>query len=155
MRIETEIEIGAPIERVWAILVDVAAYREWNPFVVRVETDGDPCVVGTKMRFLVRWSTGGTARSVEQIEVCEPPFGDRATWTYGYRGPLASLGLVRGSRTQSLERVGDRTRYRSVEPFEGLLLRFVPLDAVRDGFARQALALRARAERAVTAAHTK
>lgn len=146
-RIEAEIAIDAPIERVWAILVDVAAYPEWNPFVPRVEADGDPTSVGTRMRFLVRWSSGGTARSTEEVTACEPPSNGAALWSYAYRGPLATLGLVRGTRTQTLERSGDRTIYRSVEPFTGALLAFVPLDEVRDGFARQARALAARAAR--------
>ncbi|MFO0618562.1 MAG: SRPBCC domain-containing protein [Polyangiaceae bacterium] len=145
--IESSISIAAPIERVWSILVDIGGYPEWNPFVIRASADGDPTAVGTTMRFLVRWSTGGTARSLERIEACEPPANGAARWSYAYRGPLASLGLVRGTRTQTLERTGDGTLYRSVEPFSGALLAFVPLDAVRDGFERQARALRARAER--------
>lgn len=146
-RIEAEIAIDAPLERVWAILVDVAAYPEWNPFVPRVETDGDPTSIGTRMRFLVRWSNGGVARSVEEVTACEPPASGAALWSYAYRGPLATLGLVRGTRTQTLERRGDQTIYRSVEPFTGVLLAFVPLDDVKDGFERQARALRARATR--------
>lgn len=147
-RIESEVTIDAPIEHVWSILIDTTAYPEWNPFVIRVETSGDPREIGTRMRFVVRWSTGGLARSVEDVEACEPPANGRALWRYGFRGALASLGLVRGSRTQTLESVGGRTVYRSVEPFSGALVRFVPLPAVRDGFERQARALRARAERA-------
>lgn len=153
MKIESELDIDAPIDRVWAILVDVAAYREWNPFVIRVDADGDPCAVGTRMRFVVRWSTGGTATSVEEVVGCAAPMSGHASWSYAYRGPLATLGLVRGTRTQTLEAVGDRTIYRSVEPFSGALLAFVPLAAVRDGFERQARALRARAERAERAHH--
>lgn len=148
MKIEVELDIDAPIERVWAILVDVAAYREWNPFVIRVGADGDPCAIGTRMRFVVRWSTGGTATSIEEVVGCAAPAAGHASWSYAYRGPLATLGLVRGTRTQTLDAVGDRTIYRSVEPFGGALLAFVPLAAVRDGFERQARALRARAERA-------
>jgi hypothetical protein len=31
--VHAEIEIGAPAERVWAILTDFAAFPRWNPFV--------------------------------------------------------------------------------------------------------------------------
>jgi hypothetical protein len=32
-RIETSLEIPAPPERVWAVLTDIASYRDWNPLV--------------------------------------------------------------------------------------------------------------------------
>ena len=31
-KLQTEIEIDADADRVWTILVDFAAYPEWNPF---------------------------------------------------------------------------------------------------------------------------
>ena len=33
----TEIDIAAPPEDVWAALVDLPRYQEWNPFVVRAQ----------------------------------------------------------------------------------------------------------------------
>src|SRR5262245_46571607 len=32
--ITTTVEIDAPPARVWSVLVDLPAYREWNPFIV-------------------------------------------------------------------------------------------------------------------------
>ncbi len=32
-QLQTEIEINAGSDRVWAILTDFAAYPEWNPFI--------------------------------------------------------------------------------------------------------------------------
>jgi uncharacterized protein YndB with AHSA1/START domain len=32
-----EIEIAAPAQRVWEILTDFAAYRQWNPFMPRLD----------------------------------------------------------------------------------------------------------------------
>lgn len=34
-QVSTEIDINAPAPDVWAVLVDLAAYSEWNPFIVR------------------------------------------------------------------------------------------------------------------------
>ena len=36
-QIQTEILINAPIEKVWAILTDLHAYAEWNPFIRKIE----------------------------------------------------------------------------------------------------------------------
>ena len=36
LRLQAEIEIDAPPERVWQVLTDFAAYSEWNPFVLSV-----------------------------------------------------------------------------------------------------------------------
>ena len=33
-KISTAVEIDAPAARVWSVLVDLPAYREWNPFIV-------------------------------------------------------------------------------------------------------------------------
>lgn len=40
--ISTAVEIDAPPARVWSVLVDLPAYREWNPFIV--EASGNVAV---------------------------------------------------------------------------------------------------------------
>ena len=43
--IETEININAPAEEVWATLMDHASYPDWNPFLIQLT--GDPDVGST------------------------------------------------------------------------------------------------------------
>ena len=149
------IEIEAPIEVVWAIMLDTGSYAEWNPFIVRIETS-EPPVVGAPIKLHVRWSNGGSTTSPERITVIEPPSTTEqndsgavatATLAYVYEGLPAKLGLVRGTRYQRLSQApGGPTRYDTVEEFSGPLVRLAGPNRVADGFRRHAEALKARAE---------
>src|SRR4030088_575329 len=35
--LETQIEIDAPAERVWSLLIDFPSYPRWNPFIRSIE----------------------------------------------------------------------------------------------------------------------
>ena len=64
--------IDAPLDVVWAVMLDTAAYGEWNPFVYEVECPS-PAKVGDPIKLHVRWSNGKTTSSPERITVIEPP----------------------------------------------------------------------------------
>lgn len=144
------VEIDAPLDTVWAVMLDTASYGEWNPFCFRADcpsppTPGDPIVLH------VRWANGKTTRSPERISAVEPPATEdgtrRALLAYVYEGLPAKLGLVRGTRLQRLSQIdGGPTRYDTVEKFSGPLVRFAGPDRVAEGFARHAEALKLRAE---------
>lgn len=144
--------IHAPIERVWTAMIEMHRYPEWNPFVIRVDGIDERPRVGQSMVLHVRWRNGLTLRSPEQITRIEPPSvgsdgHERALLEYTFRGPVDALGLVRGSREQSLTKIdAERTRYESEEVFFGLFARWVPLASVQDGFERHARALARRVE---------
>ena len=59
--------IDAPIDLVWGVMLDGAAYGQWNPFVVQV--DGDIAPGGT-YGLRVRWARGGGARSRHLVTRC-------------------------------------------------------------------------------------
>ena len=86
-----EIEIDAPLELVWQVMLDTEAYGEWNPFVVRAGT-AQPVRVGNPIVLDVVWANGGTAHSPERITALEGPTTDQATGTttavmsYAYEG---------------------------------------------------------------------
>lgn len=142
--------IEAPIDLVWAVMLDLDAYPDWNPFVVRVDGPaGRPPAVGDDLVLHVRWASGRGITSAERVTRLEPPDGEprRAALEYEFGGPLAALGLVRGRRLQEVEEVDEgATRYRTSERLHGGLAFAAPLGRVQDGFERHALALGARAE---------
>lgn len=148
------VDIDAPLDHVWAVMLDTAAYGDWNPFVVRVDGPSPPSV-GDPIRLHVRFARG-RARSPERVTVLEPPTDDpadkpggvrRATLAYVYEGVPARLGLVRGTRWQRLSQpAGGPTTYATVEEFSGPLVPLAGPGRVQDGFERHAVALKQRCE---------
>ena len=145
------VDIDAPIEVVWQVMLDTGAYGEWNPFVVRAETP-QPAAVGNPIVLHVRWANGKGTRSPERITAIDAPSTDSdgtttACLTYVYEGLPAKLGLVRGTRHQRLvQRPGGPTSYDTVEEFSGPLVPLAGPARVADGFRRHADALKRRAE---------
>lgn len=145
------IDIDAPIDVVWQVMLDTEAYGEWNPFVVRAETP-QPAAVGSPIVLHVRWANGKGARSPERITAIEPPATAAdgtatAVLSYRYEGLPSRLRLVRGVRHQRLaQRAGGPTTYATVEEFSGPLVPLAGPGRVADGFRRHAAALKQRAE---------
>ncbi len=142
--------IDAPVEVVRDVMLDTASYAEWNPFVFRVECPTPP-VEGDPIVLHVRWANGRTARSPERISSIEPPLWGAETafarLSYVYEGWPARLGLVRGTRHQSLRQArGGPTEYDTVEELRGPLVRLAGPERVAEGFRRHAAALQRRAE---------
>ncbi len=150
MNPRASVEIDAPLEQVWAVMLDTEAYGEWNPFVVRAECPTPP-KVGDPIVLHVRWANGRGTTSPERISTIEPPRDDdgvrRATLAYVFEGWPAKLGLVRGTRYQRLsQKPGGPTRYETVEEFSGPLVPLAGPRRVEDGFRRHAEALKERSE---------
>ena len=141
------VTIDAPIDLVWSVMLDLPAYREWNPFIYRVRKSGDDTArVGDDLLLHVRFRSGRAVASPERITAINTPADGRAALEYEFRGPLHACGLIRGRRWQELEDVGGYTLYRTSERFRGLIGFTVSLAAVQDGFERHAAALKQRAE---------
>ena len=141
-------EIDAPVERVWAVLRDVARYPEWNPFTVSVETDfalGSP--VDMRVCLRGRRRKDGTPRTMHQVEYITSYIeGSRVSW-----GVNVGPGwFITADRWQQLTDLGGgRTRYETVDEFTGLGVGFMLLlmeKHMKRGFTEVAAALKARCE---------
>lgn len=136
--VEERILIDADIYTVWRYMTDWDAYPEWNPFIVNVEYQENQ--VG-KMKFYLRWHDGKQGTSIEEMVTSSPPADGSAELVYKYASLMAKLGLLRATRIQQLHTAGQQTEYYTREDFFGILARFVPMMAVKKGFAAQAKAL--------------
>lgn len=150
MRPSAAATIDAPIDVVWAAMLDTASYGEWNPFVYRVQCPVEPAV-GVPVTLHVRWANGRTTRSPERITALEPPHdvdgGRAALLSYAFEGMPDKLGLVHSVRHQRLTQTpGGRTEYQTIQELTGPLVRFAGPARITDGFERHAEALKLRAE---------
>ncbi len=147
------VDIDAPLESVWAVMLDTEAYDEWNPFVVRAECPS-PSRVGDPIILHVRWANSRGTTSTERISAIESPHGEdgvrRAMLAYVFEGWPAKLGLVRGTRYQRLsQQTGGPTIYATVEEFSGPLVPLAGPNRVEEGFRRHAAALKERCEQSM------
>jgi hypothetical protein len=106
------VSIRATPEAIWAVLIDGAAYANWNPEIPRV--DG-AITLGTKIRAHVVLH-GGKVQPVT-VRITELVAPRRMVWTGGL-----PLGLFTGQRTFSLAARGDGSVEFTINVhFSGLL----------------------------------
>ena len=140
--IRSAIEIRAPLEAVWDVLTDFAAYPDWNPHIRQIR--GTP-KLGSRLTIRSHPKGGRPVVLRPLLVAFDPPTEMR------WRATLLSRHLFTGEHGFKLEPIGeDRVRFLQDETFTGLL---VPLYAslrlpkTREGFAEVNEALRERAER--------
>jgi len=113
--ISTTVDIAAPPEQVWAVLADLAAYQEWNPFI--------PSASGTLTegaRLTLRLAPpGGRAMTFRPTVLAAQP-GELLRWI----GRLIMPGVFDGTHQFTLEDLGGRTRLTQSETFRGVLVPF-------------------------------
>jgi len=138
--VRSEIEIDAPIERVWEILRDFDRYGEWNPFTPRVETTLE---LGEPIHLYVRLVGRRLLHRVEYVTRNQPH-------ALGWEMKAGAGFLLHAERVQTLSRVGEgRTRYVTEDCFSGWLRPLVLGllgGALQRGFDDCALALKKAAE---------
>lgn len=140
--ISTTIDIQASPDAVWEVLTDFAAYRDWNPFMKRIE--GVP-EVGTKL--VVHMSPpGGRGITFKPTVLAASP-GRELRWL----GKLGVRGLFDGEHSFILTANADGTTQLSHgERFTGILVPLFKstLNNSRAGFEAFNSALKQRVETA-------
>lgn len=138
--LHTEIEIAAPPETVWAVLTDLAAYADWNPFIVsamgRVE-------VGERLTNRMQ-PPGGRAMTFKPTVTVAQPVS-----VFEWLGRLGVPGIFDGRHRFELHPTATGTRLVHGESFGGILVRAFrkSLESqTKDGFEQMNVALKERAE---------
>jgi hypothetical protein len=113
--LRSEVEIEAPLSRVYSVLLDFARYHEWNPYlpVVRGEL-----VVGGKLTIELSLPEGKTYElSPEVTHVTE---NQELRWRSSWLLPA----LLEAEHFFQLREHAGKTRVMQGQDFSGFLLRF-------------------------------
>ena len=111
-QIETRIEIDAPPEDVWTVLMDFPSYATWNPMVVAIA--GEP-EVGGRLDIKVALKNG--RRLTFRPTVVEYDAGRRFAWL----GKVGVRGVFDGLHRFEVENAGPTSTFIHSEEFRGLL----------------------------------
>jgi hypothetical protein len=141
-QIETEIDISAAPERVWAVLTDFAKYPSWNPFIREIE---GTVAAGERLRVRIYPPEGSPMSFRPTIQHLSP--GKELRWL----GHLFVPGLFDGEHSFKLDTVGGAgVRFGHGEVFRGLLVPLFPESMyarTRRGFDEMNQALKREAEK--------
>lgn len=134
---EASTTIQAPAARVWEVLVDTAAWPEWDPSCDRIE---GTVAAGATIKAFSKLSPGRAF----PLKVAELVPRQRMVWSGGM-----PLGLFRGVRSFTLVPEGNGTKFALREVFSGPMLALIgrslpDMTAAFQGFVR---GLKERSER--------
>ena len=138
--LDASTDIDASAEQVWRVIIDLAGYAQWNPFIVRAAGE---VATGSRLRLTIK--APGHRAITFRPRVLQVTPGRSFTWL----GRTLLPGLFDGRHTLSvnpLERGGSR--FRTHEEVTGVLLPVLS-GVMRDsqrGFELLAAAVKARAE---------
>jgi len=140
--LETQIDIDAPVERVWSLLIDFPSYPRWNPFVRSVEGILE---VGQSLKVFIQPQGASGMRFQPTVLAAQP--NRELRW----KGKLFLPGLFDGEHYFKLEAKPDGgLTFHQGEHFSGIL---VPLfrrsldGPTKQGFVAMNEALKREAEK--------
>ena len=113
--LQASIQIDATPQRVWAVLTDLAAYPQWNPFIV---SSRGRLKVGATLTNRMHDATGDTTFT-PTVQVVDP--GRELRWL----GSVGPGGIFDGQHTFTITRLGpDRVLFTQRENFTGVAVPF-------------------------------
>ncbi len=139
-RLAAHVDIQAEPDQVWAVLTDLAAYPEWNPFIVRASG-----VVGPGRRLALRMQPVGGRGMTLRPRLVTVAINRELRW----RGKLGMPGLMDADHSFLLQPQAGGTRLIHQETFTGVLVPFVATSLDRNtlpAFVAMNEAVRRRAE---------
>jgi len=112
--IQTEIEITAPLPKVWSILTDIENWKEWNPIIN--QTSGTASL-GSKLSIIMRGKDGKEGQRYMPIVTNfeEPKY-------FRWRGKMMAEFLFTNDKAFELEKTSTGTRLIHREMFSGILV---------------------------------
>ncbi len=112
--IQTEIEIAAPVKKVWGILMDFDQWKAWNPIITQASGIAS---LGSTLSVTMRGEDGKAGpKYTPVITIFEEPKSFR------WRGKMMAEFLFTNDKVFELEETGSGTRLIHKELFSGLLL---------------------------------
>ncbi len=136
--ISTEITINAPVDAVWAELMDFPKYPEWNPFITKVSGEMKK---GSTIE--VTFHTKGSDPMVFTPEILV----NDANSLFQWQGRLLMPGIFTGRHTFQLEKIdAGKTKLVQKENFNGILVPFFNFNSTIEGFTLMNEALKKRVE---------
>jgi len=139
--VRTEIKLSASPERVWQVFTDLAAFKDWNPFIKEAEGD---LKVGAKL-WLYLQPPGGKGMEFRP-KVLSVVANKEISW----RGHVPVV--FSGQHEFTMERIGENaTRFTQHSTFSGLATKFFGGDffeGMRRGFESMEIAMKERVEHA-------
>jgi hypothetical protein len=112
-RISATIDIAATPQRVWAILSDLAAYPQWNPFIRQASGQ---LTRGATLTLRMVPAQGRAMTFTPTVLAAQP--GELLRWV----GRLIMPGIFDGTHQFTLEDLDGHTRLTQSETFRGLLV---------------------------------
>lgn len=110
------VEIEAPPEKVWAVLIDLGSWAAWNPFIFHAEGEPTP---GSTLTLKMRDTQGSVMTFTPTVRAAEAPRELR------WLGRLLMPGVFDGEHRFELSAAGEGTRLVQSEHFSGLLVPFL------------------------------